>query len=349
MKKLFTLIAVALMAMTASANQVLTELKNAAFGLPEDGTVAAWGWNQAGTNDSQSHQEADGSWVTDKEATYNYGDATGFDYVVIKFKQTCATKFICVSGGWATQPTVSVAAGASYAAVDFAATGTTVTDINAFVLQPTENGNIIIDQIEYMTKAEYDAYVEEQSHVVKEQDFANPAVDGVLTMTEGEDAWGWYSPCWFGTSAESLASLYKTIVFEVAKSDGPFKITIQDYADEGSENITFEVATVTAPVVIACPVASITKSFGQYAFQNDYVTETYSEGGSDHSWLGENKVQITRTYYTSEVVESTYTPNAIVNVKADAAKSNVMYNLAGQRVSNAKGIVIKNGVKYVVK
>lgn len=353
MKKIFTLIAVAMMAMTASANLVLTEIKNAAFGLSEDGAVAAWGWNQAGTNDAVSHEEPAGSgnWVTDKEATYNYGDATGYDYVVIKFKQTCGIKFFCVSGGWTKQEFVTAAAGASYAAIDFAATGTVANTIDAFVLQPTENGNIVIDQIEYMTKAEFDAYVEEQSHVVKEQDFANPAVDGILTMAEGEDAWGWYSPGWFGTSGESLASLYKTIVFEVAKSDGPFKITIQNFADDASENIVFDVATVAAPVVIACPVASITKSFGQYAFQNNYVTETYSEGGEEKSWLGENKVQITRTYYTSEVVESTFTPNgadAIVNVNADV-QSSAMYNVAGQRVAKANGLVIMNGKKYVVK
>ena len=44
-------------------------------------------------------------------------------------------------------------------------------------------------------------------------------------------------------------------------------------------------------------------------------------------------------------------PSGIINVKEDAAKANgAIYNLAGQRVSkDYKGIVVKNGKKYIVK
>jgi len=44
-------------------------------------------------------------------------------------------------------------------------------------------------------------------------------------------------------------------------------------------------------------------------------------------------------------------PSGIINVKEDAAKSNdAIYNLAGQRVSkDYKGIVVKNGKKYITK
>ncbi len=41
-----------------------------------------------------------------------------------------------------------------------------------------------------------------------------------------------------------------------------------------------------------------------------------------------------------------YVPTAIQNVET-AAESNVMYNIAGQRVQNAKGLVIKNGKKMI--
>lgn len=355
MKKIFTLIAVAMVAMSASAKLVLTEMsKNEVFGIPADGTVKAWSWNQAQTNDSQAHEEPEGSgnWVTDKEATYDYSDATGFDFLVVKFKETCSVKLFCATGGWSKQVDDAAAAGASYVAIDFAAKGAVINDINAIIFQPTEDGKIIVESVEYMTKAEFDAYVEEQSHVVKEADFKNPAVNGVLKMDEGEDQWGWYSPGWFGTSVASLASLYKTMVFEVAQSDGPFKITIQDFTDEAqSRNIQFESVTVTEPVIFALPISDFQYStLGQYAFQNNYVTETYSEGGADHSWLGENNIKITRTYYTSEVVKSTYTSSAgIQNITTASNANNAIYNLAGQRVANAKGIVIKNGAKYVVK
>ena len=43
-------------------------------------------------------------------------------------------------------------------------------------------------------------------------------------------------------------------------------------------------------------------------------------------------------------------PTGISTVVSDKKVSNVTYNLAGQRVSkNYKGIVIKNGVKYIAK
>ena len=44
-------------------------------------------------------------------------------------------------------------------------------------------------------------------------------------------------------------------------------------------------------------------------------------------------------------------PSGIINVKKDAVKSNdAIYNLAGQRVSkDYKGIVVKNGKKYITK
>jgi hypothetical protein len=42
--------------------------------------------------------------------------------------------------------------------------------------------------------------------------------------------------------------------------------------------------------------------------------------------------------------------SGISTVVSDKKVSNVTYNLAGQRVSkNYKGIVIKNGVKYIAK
>jgi len=55
--------------------------------------------------------------------------------------------------------------------------------------------------------------------------------------------------------------------------------------------------------------------------------------------------------YAETSYDATYDPtksNAITNVKV-AEKANVMYNLAGQRVNAAKGLVIMNGKKVVLK
>ena len=81
--------------------------------------------------------------------------------------------------------------------------------------------------------------------------------------------------------------------------------------------------------------------------------------------MGVPNLTIGRTYYlsasyyseTDEVREfdweKTYTlvtPTAINTVKTDQRMDTPAYNLSGQRVSaNHKGIIIKNGKKYVVK
>ena len=355
MKKLFTLIAVALMAVSANAKLVLTELsKNAAFNIPEDGTVAGWSWNQAATNDSQSHEEPEGSgnWITDKEATFNYGDASEYDVAVITFDElTCDVKFFVVNGGWANQHSATSLTAYKYAAVDMNKAGSIKNTIDAFVLQPaTGDGGILkIKEIAYMTTEEFAAFEKEAKNVSVFEDLKLPGEAGVIIMEEGEDASGWYSPGWVGKTG--LDATYKTLVFEIASATAPYALKVQGSEDGGatwddSGFSSFEIAAHTDPIVIAVPVEGKHVNLGQFAFQNRNITDSWQDQGKDVSWYDENIVTVTRIYLTSEVVEST---NAIVNVKANAAKSNVMYNLAGQRVSNAKGIVIKNGVKYVVK
>lgn len=354
MKKFFTLIAVAMMAMSANAKLVLTEIKNASFGISEDGKVSAWSWNQAGTNDSQSHQEEDGTWVTDKEATYNYGDASEYDYAVITFDElTCDVKFFVVNGGWASQPNVESLSAYKFAALNFADNDVVKGSIDAFVLQPKADGVVKIKEIIYMTAAEYVEFEKEAKNIKAEEDLNLPGEAGVITMEEGEDASGWYSPGWVGKTG--LDNVYKTLVFEVASATANYSLMVQGSIDGGatwddSGFTKFEVAAHSAPAIIALPVEGKHVNLGQFAFQNLNVTDTWQDQGKDVSWYDENIVTVTRIYLTSEVVESNYPSlTAIQDVTTDANNSTVVYNLAGQHVSNAKGIVIKNGVKYVVK
>ena len=355
MRKLFTLIAVAMMAMSANAKLVLTEIKNAAFGIPEDGKVAAWDWKQAGTNDSQSHEEPEGSgnWITDKEATYNYGDASEYDYAVITFDElTCDVKFFVVNGGWASQPNVTSLKAYKFAAMNMAENNVVKGSIDAFVLQPTSDGNVKIKEIAYMTADEYAAFEKEAKNVKAEEDLKLPGEAGVITMEEGEDKSGWYSPGWVGKSG--LNTVYKTLVFEIASATAPYALKVQGSEDgstwDDSGFSSFEVAAHTAPAVIALPVEGKHVNLGQFAFQNLNVTETWQDQGKDVSWYDENIVTVTRIYLTSDVVKSSYPSiSAIQNITTASNANNAVYNLAGQRVANAKGIVIKNGAKYVVK
>ncbi len=67
--------------------------------------------------------------------------------------------------------------------------------------------------------------------------------------------------------------------------------------------------------------------------------------GTENFWVKINKINENKPYkYGTD-------PSGIINVKEDVVKTNgAIYNLAGQRVSkDYKGIVVKNGKKFIVK
>ena len=76
----------------------------------------------------------------------------------------------------------------------------------------------------------------------------------------------------------------------------------------------------------------------------------------DNIWV-DNTEYTDRQYYISRyaagsTIEINGTPTGIETVKSnvDAIANGAMFNLAGQRVAEGyKGLVIKNGKKYVVK
>lgn len=363
MKKIFTLIAIAMMAMTANAKLVLTELcNNAAFGIGADGAVGAWSWNQAATNDAVAHEEPEGSgnWITDKEATYNYGDLSAYDVVVVTFEElTCDASLVVVNAGWANKHSASALKVYKYVAVDMTAMGSVKNSIDAFVIQGGgEAGIIKIKEVSAMTAAEFAAFEAEAKSVKAEEDLALPGEGGVINMEEGEEMSGWYSPGWNGKLG--LDAVYKTLVFEVASATADYAIKVQGSEDGGNtwdENgfSNFEVAAHTTPAVIAVPVEGKHTCLGQFAFQNLNVNgDPYMDPGSGKmvSWYDANTVIVTRIYLTSEVVESNYTPHAtdgIENITVSQNNANVMYNIAGQRVNQAKGLVIMNGKKMIMK
>lgn len=351
MKKLFTLIAVAMMAMTASAKESLALPSPWGESCVFDGSTYTFNGSWAGA----------GIWLGVDDG---WTDASAYDYAVIIYENH--------TGG-------DVSFNVEYNKVDHEESwgvayfgGSTIIDqpkgYAAIALDKTnltDNGKICAEELRqislqdrgsqasltvsdicFMTEAEYKALQEGEPMGPKVKEFALPGEAGVIVMQEGEDASGWYASSWIGLT--NLASQgYKTFVIEVESSIAPFNVCAQNW--ESGDVISKTCETVTSPVVIAYSIGegAELQGLGQFALQNMNITDTYpGMDGKDVSWYDANQVKVTRAYLTSEVVEST---DAIANVMVDAAKSNAMYNLAGQRVSNAKGIVIKNGVKYVVK
>lgn len=91
------------------------------------------------------------------------------------------------------------------------------------------------------------------------------------------------------------------------------------------------------------PFASIDLTFSPY------------KGTFPVAFYGNNQIDVFFVCYTSEAsAKAEYDMNAgsgssgIANVNA-APRNNVMYNIAGQHISTAKGMYIMNGKKFIVK
>lgn len=90
--------------------------------------------------------------------------------------------------------------------------------------------------------------------------------------------------------------------------------------------------------------------FGTYRSLNDVEVIFSTQGNNTYIYVDQYNVINTVSIIGGAMYYEKYdkTTNGIRDINT-VAGSNAMYNIAGQRVNNAKGIVIMNGKKYVVK
>ena len=334
MKKLFTIVAAALCALTVSAKETIPGF------TPGTLTFTNWSWNTIsslgqGEVINNGNGTADDSGVT-------YFDASDHDYVVFEYSAaTCAkmkaiVQYNCkgTAGEWGpefNEGSQEFALNGNGGIMAIKLDADYSDKVYSVAMQdPGTPGTVDVTDVYFATEEEYLAAKAEADKV--EKVMVLDEVGGTHTLAAGE--WGWDSK-WLGTTD---ISAFNTAVIEVESVTGHGKINF----------LAFEVdlpASETAYTATA-DISSIA-SIEQYAYQNVYKIDEASEVPD-----GETVIKVKKVYLTSktkqEVDEEIATGISDV-IAAPKAQNNVRYNLNGQRVGNGAKIFIMNGKTYINK
>ena len=334
MKKFFTLIAVALCALTASAKETVPNF------TPGTMTFSGWSWNTI-TTLGQGDVIDNGNGTAD-DSGVTYYDASEHDYIVFEYSAaTCAkmkaiVQYNCKGtvGQWGaefnegSQEFVLNAGGGIMAIqlnIDFS------DKVFSIALQdPGSAGTVDVKDVYFATEEEYLAAKEEADKI--EKVMVLDGEGGTHTLAAGD--WGWDSK-WLGATD---ISAFNTAVIEVESVTGHGKINFLAFemdlpASETAYTVTADISSVA--------------SIEQYAYQNQFKSSDEVEKPD-----GETVIKVKKVYLTSktkqEVDEEIATGISDV-IAAPKAQNNVRYNLNGQRVGNGAKIFIMNGKTYINK
>lgn len=335
MKKLFTLIAVALMAVTANAKEPI-DLSSVAT----DGTITFTGaWQWKGINYS----------TTDDAGNTVYADKSAYKYVLVVYSGgTCGDVNVIAqynpdgttgqygANYYNTTVSASVNAAGGLIAVPLDATHSNTINSIAFQNQNTA-GTLVVKEAYFASEEEYEAAKAEADKIEKQS--VLDATGGTHTLAAKD--WGWDAK-WL----DKNVSDYNSLVFEIASVKGHGQITIQGNDATGAKlgDMVIDLPETTEAKTYACDISKM-KTLQQYAYQN----LNKPDGSEDKSDIAETTIVVTKVYLTSKTTDQVVTGISRVVTPAASAAAPI-YNLAGQRVSKTyKGVVIQNGRKYLQK
>ena len=334
MKKLFTIVAAALCALTVSAKETIPNF------TPSTMTFGGWSWNTIsslgqGEVINNGNGTADDSGVT-------YFDASDHDYVVFEYSAaTCAkmkaiVQYNCkgTAGEWGPEFNEG-----SQEFVLNVNGGIMAIELNAdysdkvysIAMQDLGTpGTVDVTDVYFATEEEYLAAKAEADKV--EKVMVLDEVGGTHTLAAKD--WGWDSK-WLGTTD---VSAFNTAVIEVESVIGHGKINFEAFeidlpASETAYTVTADISSVA--------------SIEQYAYQNVYKIDEASEVPD-----GETVIKVKKVYLTSKTkqeVDEEIATGISNMIAAPKAQNNVRYNLNGQRVGNGAKIFIMNGKTYINK
>ena len=330
MKKLFTIVAAALCALTVSAKETIPNF------TPSTMTFGGWSWNTIsslgqGEVINNGNGTADDSGVT-------YFDASDHDYVVFKYSTaTCAkmkaiVQYNCkgTAGEWGPEFNEG-----SQEFVLNVNGGIMAIELNAdysdkvysiAMQDPGTPGTVDVTDVYFATEEEYLAAKAEADKI--EKVMVLDGEGGTHTLAAGD--WGWDSK-WLGTTD---ISAFNTAVIEVESVIGHGKINFEAFeidlpASETAYTVTADISSVA--------------SIEQYAYQNVYKIDEAAEVPD-----GETVIKVKKVYLTSKTkqeVDEEIATGISDMIAAPKAQNNVRYNLLG--VKNGAGIYIMNGKKYM--
>ena len=331
MKKFFTLVIAACAAFSASAKQNLDLFSPWGGTCILEGTTYTFDGSWAGA----------GLWLgTEIDGVNTWCDASAYDYAYIAYSNHTGGDIsfgVCYNHWEKTESwgdvytTVSKKADMPEGIVAIKLDKTSASDggktyaeeIRQLQLQDAGTaGSITIDEVAFITEEEYQAILAGQGTTVKTKEFGLPGDAGVIEMTEGENAAGWYASSWLGL--ENIADEgYTCFVLEVASAAAPFQVLAQNWPDGVQRVQKFE--ATTEPITVVYYIGEgedQLAGLGQFAFQNMNITDTWMDPatGDEVSWYDANTVVVTRAYLTSEDVLNKPTVQYIVNDDVEAGQ-----------------------------
>ena len=333
MKKLFTIVAAALCALTVSAKETVPGF------TPGTLTFGGWGWNTI-TTLGQGEVIDNGNGTAD-DSGVTYFDASEHDYVVFEYSAaTCAkmkaiVQYNCkgTAGQWGpefndgSQEFVLNVNGGIMAIelnADFS------DKVFSIAMQdPGTPGTVDVTDVYFATEEEYLAAKAEADKI--EKVLVLDGEGGTHTLAAGD--WGWDGK-WLGATD---ISAFNTAVIEVESVIGHGKINFLAFevdlpASETAYTATFDISSIA--------------SIEQYAYQNVYKSNPEDE--TINLPDGETVIVVKKVYMTSKTkqeVDDELATGISNMIAAPASQSNVRYNLLG--VKNGNGIYIMNGKKYM--
>lgn len=319
MKKLFTFIAMALMAVGANAAKLDLSLEDLGSGWSSSYDAATK------TITYESGWTGRGWWLGE-------ADYSAYDNVVVDFETQELGVQLVIEYNGASSTTQWVDAGKTQIIAALDATGKA--SVKQIYIQTSKAGQVVLKR----------AYVATADDVEKEavKDLVLSNGDN-LTLAAG--GFGWNCPQ--GWLAKDISE-YNTIVFEITSVEGAAKTTIQMVPTAGGDAVNEEIFFVTSSEAkIYYFDISAYKTLNQFAYQNTNKGEEEEETA-----IKESKVVVGKVYASakqrSEFPENPTT--SISSINAVKQQDGVRYNLAGQKVDESyKGVVIMNGRKMVQK
>lgn len=348
MKKIFTLIAAALMAVSANAKETIDFSAHFAYGEPA--TFGGWEWKGVQLSTGELITDDDAKTADDSGVTYF--DASAFDYVVISYS-ACKGDILLIAqynckgtigqyGPEFNQEQVTVDASKDSYAVALKLNASMKSTINSIAIQGGNGGGTItIDEVYFATEAEWEA-VKPAPPTTKDIDyttFAGYQADQDAFVFAAGGA-GWYNK-WYGTLDPSE---YPYLIIEVESSTGDVQFLWQGTSD-GSTPDHVMISKSEEPQTV-CADLNGWSNITQFAFQNFNFADPDNENWDEKSASAqETTMKISAMYYSKEAVET-----SINEVQVAKTQNAAIFNLAGQQVSKAvKGVYIQNGKKFVVK
>ena len=332
MKKLFTIVAAALCALTVSAKETIPGF------TPGTLTFGGWKWNTISTL-GQGKVINNGNGTAD-DSGVTYFAASDHDYVVFEYSAaTCAkmkaiVQYNCkgTAGEWGAEFNEG-----SQEFVLNANGGIMAVELNAdfsdkvfsiAMQDPGTAGTVDLTDVYFATEEEYLAAKAEADKI--EKVMVLDEVGGTHTLAAGD--WGW-DAVWLN---DTDISAFNTAVIEVESVIGHGKINFEAFEIDLPASETAYTATAD--------ISSVA-SIKQYAYQNLYKIDEAAEVPD-----GETVIKVKKVYLTSKTkqeVDEEIATGISNMIAAPKAQNNVRYNFAGQRVGNGAKMYIMNGKKYM--